>query len=128
MSARPSSLRNCAAMMLLAVALLLQAATPQGWMLESDASGQITIEICNSDQVLVIPAGDASPAHDVLDDEAKPVCTFAGLQDSGIDADPNLRLPLPQLAEAAYDALRAKALSPDTPASLPPATGPPSLA
>lgn len=127
MNARFSSFRNAAAMLLVAVALLLQAATPQGWMLGENASGSITIEICNSDQQLVIPMRDQTPAHED-DDSAAKVCAFAGLQHAGIDNDPNLSLPLPSLALAAYDAVRERALSPDTPRFLPPARGPPSFA
>ncbi|TIX50252.1 DUF2946 family protein [Alteraurantiacibacter aquimixticola] len=114
-------------MLLVAVALLLRAVVPQGWMLGEDASGAITVEVCNSDQVLVIPMKDDAPAHEDEETEAK-ACAFASLSDQGTTPDPNLRLPLPQLAAAAYDAVRQRVLSPDTPADLPPATGPPALA
>ncbi len=120
-------MRNAAAMLLVAVALFLQAAVPQGWMMDSDASGAITIEVCNSDQQLVIPLKDDAPTHQDNDSAAK-TCAFAGMQHAGIDNDPNLGLPLPSPALAAYDAVREQALSPDRPASLPPATGPPAFA
>ncbi|GEM_PF-2159341 len=120
-------LRNLAAMLVVAVALLLQATTPQGWMLERGASGSITIEVCNSDQKLVIPLKDGAPAHQD-DGSAGKVCAFAGLQHAGIDNDPNLSLPLSALALAAFDAVRQQALSPDTPRFLPPARGPPAFA
>lgn len=127
MTNRPASLwRNAASMLLVAAALLLQAVMPHGYMLGEDASGGIAVEICNSDQVLIIPVKDAGPSHDDREAPAK-VCAFSGLQDNGTANDPNLRLPLPQLALAAYDAVRQQALSPDTLADLPPATGPPAL-
>lgn len=127
MTARFSSLRNAAAMLLVAVALLLQAVTPQGWMMGEDASGTITIEVCNSDQQLVIPLKGKTPAHQD-DDSASKACAFAGLQHAGIDNDPNLSLPLPSLALAAYDGVREQALAPETPRFLPPARGPPTFA
>ncbi len=127
MTARFPSLYNAAAMLLVAVALLLQAVTPQGWMMSEDASGTIAIEVCNSDQQLVIPLKGKAPSHQD-EDGANKVCAFAGLQHAGIDNDPNLSLPLPSLALAAFDATREQALSPDSPRFLPPARGPPAFA
>ena len=124
---RPNSLlRQAACMLLVAAALLLQAVVPQGYMVGEDASGSLAIEICHSDQVIVIPMKDTAPSHDSEEAAAK-ACAFAAGHDSTAPADPNTRLRLPQLAQAAYDALREKALSPDTPADIPPATGPPTL-
>jgi hypothetical protein len=113
-------------MLLIAAALLLRAALPQGWMLETDGAGDVTIAMCNSDMTVTIPF---KPGHAPKEDgdEGGP-CAFAGHQTAATPPDGLVPLPLPLLAPAAYDATRAQALSPESPHYLPPATGPPAVA
>lgn len=113
-------------MLLMAMALLVRAAIPQGWMVENDAAGGVTIAMCNSDMTVTIPFKPGhAPKQD--SDRGEP-CAFAGHQSAATPPDGLAPLPLPLLAPAAYDATRAQALSPETAPNLPPATGPPAVA
>lgn len=124
MNAATHSWRNSLCVMLVAAAVLLRVIVPSGWMLEQDASGGFTIEICNSDAKIIIPMKNSAPDHGEEEIAAK-ACSFASLQDNATTPDLIARLPLSQLAEAAYDAVRERALSPTTPRILPPARAPP---
>ncbi|MES2700119.1 MAG: hypothetical protein V4647_10960 [Pseudomonadota bacterium] len=111
-------------MLLIAVALLVRAAIPQGWMIESHAAGGITIAMCNSDMTVTIPFKPGHAPKQQDDGKGEP-CAFAGHQSAATPPD-GLALPaLPLLALAAYDATRAHALSAEGAHYLPPATGPP---
>ena len=151
MRANLPSLRNLASMLLVAAALLLQAAIPHGYMLGKNEHGEVIIQLCDSYDAIAsskVMGGHAAQgdhaqhqAHadhaqhsdhsdhsDHGDDHTTKICAFAGLQLSADHADPNLHLPLPQLAQASYDAVREQALSPASPRLSPPARGPPTLA
>ncbi len=119
------SWRNALCMLLVAAALVLRVAVPQGWMLEQDAAGTITVSVCNSDARIVIPVkqGDSHQQDDA--GKASSQCVFAGHQADTAPVDGLAPLPLPQLAEAQWDALRMRALSPESVPDLPPARGPP---
>lgn len=113
-------------MLLIAAALLLRAALPQGWMIESDTAGGVAIAMCNSDMTVTIPY---KPGHAPKEDgDGGEPCAFAGHQTAATPPDGLAPLPLPLVAPAAYDATRAQALSRETAPNLPPATGPPAVA
>jgi hypothetical protein len=111
-------------MLLIAAALLVRAAIPQGWMIENQAAGGITIAVCNSDMTVTIPFKPGHAPKQQDDNKGDP-CAFAGHQSAATPPDGLAPLPLPLLAPAAYDATRAHALSPESAPNLPPATGPP---
>ncbi len=123
MSRNISGWRNAFCLLLLAAALMMRALMPGGIMIAQDRSGDLVVAICNSDQTLVIPMKPDAPASDE-GDKGEP-CAFASLADNATPPDPLVRPPLPQLAQEAYNATRARTLSPTTPTTLPPATGPP---
>ncbi len=123
MSRNISGWRNAYCLLLLTAALMMAALLPGGTMIAQDRSGDLVVAICNSDQTLVIPMKPDAPASD-KGDKGEP-CAFASLADNATPSDPMARPPLPQLAQAAYNATRARALSPTTRSTLPPATGPP---
>lgn len=110
--------------LLIAVALFVRAAVPQGYMVEESASG-IEIALCNSDGTWVIPMTEDETGHDQESDHSGSACQFGGHSEAG-DAPTIASVLLP------LDARRA-AFSPDLIASLslrhvrpiPPATGPP---
>lgn len=112
-------------MLLLAVALLVRAVVPQGFMLDRGADG-VTIAMCNSDMRVAIPFKEGHGPKQA-DSEADP-CAFAGHQSAATPPEGLAPLPLPLLAPAPYDAVRERAQSPASPHHLPPATGPPILA
>lgn len=114
-------------MLLIAAVLLLRAAIPQGWMIDTQAAGGVTIAMCNSDMTVTIPFKPGHAPKQQDDDRGEP-CAFAGHQSAATPPEGLAPLPLPQLALAAYDATRARALSPESAPNLPPATGPPAVA
>lgn len=118
------SLRQTLCLLLIAAALLMRGLLPDGYMLQQDRAGELVVGVCNSDTMLVIPMKPQAPASD--DDGTKgDSCAFASLPDNAPPPDPLARPALPQVAAAAYDATRARALSPASRHDLPPATGPP---
>jgi hypothetical protein len=130
MSRVTPSLRTMLCLLLVAAALLLRAGVPQGWMAGQGADGGIAITMCNSSAKVVIPMkpGHVPQGQDEDADLSAKACAFAGHHAAATPPDGLVPLPLPQLAEAAYDATREQALSPDSPRVLPPATGPPARA
>lgn len=124
MTSRRNAWRNAACMLLIAAALLLRALLPGGYMLEQGRAGDLVVSVCNSDAMLVIPMKPDAPASDE-DGSKGDTCAFASLADSATPPDPMARPSVPQVAEAAYDATRARALSPASRNDLPPARGPP---
>lgn len=112
-------------MLLLAVALLVRAVVPQGFMLERGGDG-VTIAMCNSDMTVTIPFKDGKGPKQA-DGKADP-CAYAGHQAAATPPEGVAPLPLPLLAPAPHNATRERALSPASPRHLPPATGPPLLA
>ena len=124
MTSRPQSRRNALCLLLIAAALMMRALLPGGYMLERSGAGDLVVGVCNSSAQLVIPMKKDAPAPN--DDSGKgDQCAFASLADSATPPDPLARPALPQVAEAVYDATRARALSPASRHDLPPATGPP---
>lgn len=117
--------RRHLAMLLLAVALLVRAVVPQGFMLDRGNDG-VTIAMCNSDMRVAIPFKDGQGPKKA--DQSGEPCAFAGHQSAAAPPEGLAPLPLPLLAPAPYDATRERALSPASPHHLPPATGPPVLA
>lgn len=117
--------RRHLAMMLLAVALLVRAVVPQGFMLDRGADG-VTIALCNSEMTVTIPFKDGQGPKQA--GQGSDPCAFAGHQSAATPPEGLAPLPLPLLAPAPYDAVRERALSPASPHHLPPATGPPILA
>ena len=96
------SLRQIMALLLIAAALLLRAGVPAGWMAGADASGQISITMCNSGQTLAIPM---KPGHQPAEtDDAATMdgkaCAFASNHAAGLPPEGLAPLPLPQLAAA----------------------------
>jgi hypothetical protein len=94
-------------------------------MVDQRADGQIAITLCNSDAVVTIPM---KPGHQPRQDDGAArdlPCAFAAHHADSIPPNDPAALPLPQVATAAYDATRQRALSPERAANLPPATGPP---
>ena len=121
---RNSNARNAFCMLLIAAALVLRVLLPGGFMLGQDRAGELVVSLCNSDTMLVIPMKDDVPPADEDSGKGDP-CAFASLADNATPPDPMARPALPQMAAAAYDATRARALSPASRNDLPPATGPP---
>lgn len=117
--------RNAHWMLLVMAALFIRAAVPQGYMAQQASGGGIEISICNSDEAWTIPMKDDGAGKHGDGKDAGAACVFAGHHAPLVPADANLSLPLPQLAQARYDGVRQRALSPTSPSSLPPSTGPP---
>lgn len=115
--------RNALCLLLIAAALMMRAMLPGGYMLDQNRAGDVVVSLCNSDIQLVIPMKDDAPASD--EGGRDQPCAFASLADSATPPDPMARPALPHLAQAAYDATRARAMAPALRHDLPPATGPP---
>lgn len=115
---------NAFCLLLIAAALIMRAILPGGYMLDKNTAGDLVVSLCNSDTMLIIPMKPDAPANDADSIKGDP-CAFASLADSATPPDPMARPALPHVAEAAYDAIRARALSPASRNDLPPATGPP---
>ena len=110
-------------MLLLAATLLMQAAVPHGWMVETDAHGDVRVILC--DAGALAPKAHHDGKHSKNEAAQGKTCVFAGLNAGGFAPPDPVDLPLPQLALAAYDKTRARALDPVTPRPLPPARAPP---
>lgn len=82
--------------LLLAAALLVRAAIPQGYMTERADDGAVTVLICHSDAVWQIPVPEKKAPAGGQQDKAQEVCAFAGLGAGAVPASPHLYLPLPQ--------------------------------
>ncbi len=111
--------------LLILAALLMRVVVPQGYMVDTDQSGGIEITVCNSDGTWVIPMKDTGKEHEDDGDGTAKACSFSGHSASATPAEGTAPLPLPQLAEAAFDAMRERALSPTSPPRLPSARAPP---
>ena len=109
---------------LLAAALFMRAALPQGYMPERSASGAIAVALCGSDGLHLIPLADGA-APDEDRQRAEPPCAFAGLAAPTIPPHslPELALPAPQvLAHADHAPVVALEAAPRL---HPPSRGPP---
>lgn len=126
MIAQRKGWRNAPWVLLIAAALMLRIAVPQGYMLDQNAAGGIEVSLCNSAGTWVIPMKDGQPQDDKQDEGVSDrACSFAGHSAPVTPADNGAVLPLPQLALAAFDAVRERALSPVSVRILPPARAPP---
>ena len=110
--------------LLVALAMVMRVFVPQGMMVQQADSGTIEIAICNSDATWSLPVKTHHAPAETKQSSSH--CVFAG---HGGGGEPPLApaMTLPELAEAAYDATRARALSPNSPRSTPPARAPPFL-
>lgn len=108
-------------LLLLALALLVRAVVPQGYMASADAAGSITVEICNSDAVWSIPLDGKPEAPESRD---KGHCAFAGMQGDGALPAPLYAVPV--FATAASPAMPdARIIAALAQRPKPPARGPP---
>lgn len=110
--------------LLLAAALFMRAVMPQGYMAEAKG-GVLIVDICNSDATWTI---ELPPKKGEAKEHEKPSpCAFAGFAAAATMPDMPL---LPQVlpARAVQPTLAAKALALRPAHTLPPSTGPPSIA
>ena len=112
-------------LLLIAAALAMRALLPGGTMIAPDSRGDLVVTLCNSDAMMTIPIKDKAP--DPADQGDGKPCPFIHLADNPIPPDPLARPALPLVADAVWNATRARALSPVSAPDLPPATGPPSF-
>lgn len=112
-------------LLLVAAALAMRALLPGGTMIAADSRGDLVVTLCNSDAMMTIPMKDKAP--DPADQGDGKPCPFIHLADNPIPPDPLARPALPLVADAVWNATRARALSPVSAPDLPPATGPPSF-
>ena len=82
--------------LLLAAALLVRAAVPQGYMTERADDGAVQVLICHSDTVWQIPVPEKKAPVQGEQDGTQEVCAFAGLGTGAVPASPSFDLPLPQ--------------------------------
>lgn len=125
MMVQGNSWRNAVWSLLLVAALSVRILVPQGYMIEADQNAEITITLCNTDGTWVIPMKETGGGHEDDADHGAKACSFSGHTADASAPDGTAHLPLPQLAEAVFDATRAAALAPDALHYLPPARGPP---
>lgn len=126
-----AAFRRPGILLLLPVLLALAARmlVAPGWMIESDASGSITVRICsdpaNPGATMTIPLEKAGE-HD--SGEGQQHCPWGALANAPIVPDLPLLAAAPMAAEPAPVALPSLGFAPGIASPLPPSTGPPSLA
>lgn len=117
--------------LLLAAALFLRAAVPQGTMPDAGGGRFVAVPMCNSAALWHIPLGQTGedsgeePDEDSGGDQPAAPCAFAGL---GSPAAPPPVLPdllPPAIADHAFARVAVPAAPPALPAPRPPARGPP---
>jgi len=119
-----SALRTVFAPLLLA-AFLVQAAIPSGYMASRSESGAITVKICGSDGVWLVPIEqDHAPAGDHEKERVDQPCVGGALA-KAFTAPDNFALPSPTTALALYEARHGPQIVAARARALPPARGPP---
>lgn len=116
--------RRASLWLLLFAALFMRAFVPQDYMPERSDSGAITVAICGSGGVHVIPLDDGA-GSERDEQRAAPPCAFAGLASPAAPPPAGPDLPLPAPVAVAYADHPAAAASFAAPRLLPPARGPP---
>lgn len=100
-----------------------------GWMLESDASGSITVRICsdpaNPGATMTIPIEKAD-SHDAGGTQQH--CPWGALANAPIVPDEPVLISAPMVAAPAPVAVRSLGFAPGIASPLPPSTGPPAFA
>lgn len=111
--------------LLLAAALLVRAAVPQGYMTERADDGAVTVLICHSDAVWQIPIPEKKKKPADGDSKGQEVCAFAGLGTGAMPGSSALDLPLPQAVAERFAAGRGPFVLAAEARQRPPARGPP---
>lgn len=111
--------------LLLAAALLVRAAVPQGYMTERVDGGAVTVLICHSDATWRIPLPEKQEAPADEERKAQEVCAFAGLGTGAVPGSPVLDLPLPQPVAEAFTIDHGPFVLASLARQRPPARGPP---
>ncbi|HMO75441.1 MAG TPA: DUF2946 family protein [Sphingopyxis sp.] len=113
----------------LILAVAARMAVAPGWMIETDASGTITVRICsdpaNPGGTIEIPVEKAG-SHDGA--EAQQHCPWGALAVAPIVPDEPVLLAAPAAAEPAPLAIPSLGFAPGIASPLPPSTGPPAFA
>jgi len=112
------------AWLLLAAALLMRAAIPQGYMAEAAADGAVTITVCHSDAVLTIPLGK----KDKGESREQQPCAFASLATGDAPGPDAFDLPLPRATVESFTTAEAPFALAAAARQLPPARAPPAKA
>lgn len=114
--------------LLLAAALFLRAAVPQGTMPDAGGGRFVAVPMCNSAALWHIPlgqAGEDSGEDSGGDQPAAAPCAFAGLGSPAAPPPVLPDLPPPAIADHAFARVAVRAAPPALPAPRPPARGPP---
>jgi hypothetical protein len=125
-----AAFRRPGILLLLPVLLALAARmlVAPGWMIESDASGSITVRICsdpaNPGATMTIPI-EKIGEHDRI--EGQQHCPWGALAHAPILPDPPVLAAAATGPEPARLALPSPGFAPGIASPLPPSTGPPSL-
>lgn len=113
----------------LLLALAARVLVAPGWMIESDASGSITVRICsdpaNPGGTIEIPIEKAG-SHDA--GETQQHCPWGALANAPIVPDEPILAAAPMAAAPTPVAVRSLGFAPGIASPLPPSTGPPSRA
>ena len=119
--------RNFAlALALLAVALLVRAAVPEGWMPQSDR-GTVTVRLCTAAGTVEIPLpGKRAPEPD--HERGQQPCAFGGLAHASSPPAPAAILPLPEPTAEQYGHAHASFIFAQAARQMPPARAPPAKA
>ena len=110
--------------LLLAAALFLRAAVPQGTMPDAGGGRFVAVPMCNSAALWHIPLGQAGEDSGGDQPAAAP-CAFAGLGSPAAPPPVLPDLPPPAIADRAFARVAVRAAPPALPAPRPPARGPP---
>ena len=111
--------------LLLAAALLVRAAIPQGYMTERADDGAVTVLICYSEAVWQIPVPEKKAPAGGEQDKAREVCAFAGLGTGAVPASSHFDLPLPQPVAKSFAVDRGPFVLAAEARQRPPARAPP---
>lgn len=126
-----AAFRRPGILLLLPVLLALAArmVVAPGWMIESDASGSITVRICsdpaNPGATMTIPI-DKVGDHEMATGEQH--CPWGSLANAPIVPDLPVLAAAPMATEPVPVATRSLGFAPGIASPLPPSTGPPSFA
>ncbi|WP_338426499.1 hypothetical protein [Sphingopyxis kveilinensis] len=126
-----AAFRRPGILLLLPVLLALAARmlVAPGWMVESDASGSITVRICsdpaNPGATMTIPIEKAGE-HDSTGGQQH--CPWGALANAPIVPDEPVLLSAPMVAAPAPVTVRSLGFAPGIASPLPPSTGPPAFA
>jgi len=117
-----------AAVLAVLLALLLRGGIPDGYMLGTDASGAVTVELCSGKTMVMSMPMEHGAGHDHDGQPREMPCPFGVLGAPAMPSVPPLLVVAPPaIAPVLLAAALPVFLAPQAAAPPPPSTGPPSL-